>query len=766
MARLTREFQTPIAIAISKVLGGQSLKSEPAISLLASTVLCFACCSSSQAQSVTSESPSAPASNSASPTLEEIVITAQRRAENLQDVPIAVSAYTPEKVGAFRVQSIEDLQIATPQLIVNDAVAYTDVHIRGVGDNFTNPGLEQAVAIYVDGVPTEDSTGSVFDVVDISSLQVLEGPQGTLYGRNATGGAIIINTANPSNVEEGRIAVEYGKFNHEQIDAVWNEPITDDLKVRFAMRTYQDDGYISDSFLGKELGKDQYWLLRGKISWTPAEDTEFLFSTEFSDKRDGVSAVTQLAEGAPGCVACNSPGASPPNGFYSSTQGTYVPFDEHYSFSTFKFNQRFDGLSLTNLIGYRDSIFDAKADVDGSQLPAFNYHSYSRDKTFSEDLQLASNFSGPLNVIGGIFYSNSSNNFQNTLEGTNFGPLVPVNTELVKTNASSAFAELYYKIIPSLKLTVGGRYNSDRKALTSENDPDGTIAFGTAGFHQAASFHSFTPRYVLDYKTDIGTFYVSRTQGFKSGGLSTPAFNEAPTILPETIVSYEVGAKNSWLENRLRTNFDVFHYHINNLQVQVNVYPQGNVVQNAAGTTGNGAEFGAEFAATKEVTLGAGLSYLDAYYSEYKSATVYVPGPGGGGWAVYNGCAPSNCGADISGSTVENAPRWSGYVNASFDHSFSNGWKTNISAAARYSSSYYFFPNGGGLMDHFATQPSNTLINTTGYISPPGDRLRLGFYVKNLTNVRYYDYREITTDGKIYVAQHPATFGVTFQYKF
>ena len=660
------------------------------------------------------------------------------------------------------IRSTQDLTILAPGVVFNEGIAEAQVHVRGFGTTFSNAGLESPFATYIDGVPMQTPIGlGNAGVLDVSSIQILEGPQGSLYGRNATVGAMIVTTQNPTNKTEGYVAAEYGNLKHYQLTGLINTPLTDTLAIRVLAQTDHEGGYVTNLAGGNKLGDATSTTVRGKIKWSPSSAVDVILGSEYYNAKHTASSIYAITGGAPACLACaffGQPGI-PLSQFYTTNQDFHDPGTDDSSLTTLNIRANLaSGLTLTSVTGHRLSHFYLSADFDGSALSLFNYRYTGSFNQTSEDVQLASAFDGPLDFTTGVFYLHDRDTVKARLSGGLFGPLVPGEDSVVNTDSASIFAEAYYKIVPDLTLTVGGRYNYDGKSQVNVNNPDGVLAFAGPGNALNSADNSFTPRVVLNYKTSIGTFYVKRDTGVKSGGFTSPAFSPQPIVQPEKVTSYEIGAKLKALDGRLRFDIAGFYETIKDKQVAVTRLPEGLVVQNAATAKSYGLDASANFAATDKFTFGFGGAYVHARYDSYPGATFYVPDTvTGAGYVATT--------KDLAGSPLEAAPNFSGTASAAYKFGFGKGWSGSLSTVGRYTTKYFFFP-GGSSPDQFATQNEFFLLNVNGSISPPDAKVKLGFYVRNATNVKYDDTRPQQTIVRHRAPALPRTFGVNARYDF
>jgi iron complex outermembrane receptor protein len=697
--------------------------------------------------------PPPPTRHLASPRLDEVIVTAQRRSQALEKAPVSVTYLSPQTTKNLDIRTVHQLSLITPSLSFSSQDDYAMIYIRGIGTNYANPGLETPVAIYEDGVYQTAGNNNILNLMDPANVQVLNGPQGTLYGRNASGGVVLFNTADPINKEQASISGEYGSYNHQQVDVMLNQPLTPDLIFRGAARFLNDDGYIHNEYDGKELGGGETKELRGKLLWKPSAvpGLEVLASTEYSYTDEHHDYSQELLP-APLCLGC-SLGAVPPTGFYNTNQNGDGVFVEKNWLDVLRATYDVGPYSIKNVLGYRYASFGGPggSDQDYTTVNLFQFHDFVPSRTLTESLQLSTNYTGPLNFITGLDYINDRRSFFSMFDGLAFAPYevgpfagtVPENQSNVRTDSESAFLEATYKVTQNLSLTAGARYNIDQRTLDTQNNPLSTLLFANSGFIERVSYYSFTPRGVITYSTPFGNLYVSETKGFKAGGLNTPAFSEAPVIAPEKVRSEEIGLKSRLLDGRLQTSIDGFHYVDDGLQVQVtDVLAGGSVTKNAASSEGYGIEGSGRFAVTDDLILGAGADWLHARFTSYDNPSLYCPTPTGLVGCSYN----------ISNTPLPHAPNFTGFVTAEYNFPIIPGYHGSLAVAAHYTTQFAFIAGEGGPLG-LDQQKAYALVNLNGWITPDNGRYRIGFYLDNATNTQYNDF--VTTAGP-YGAYHQA----------
>jgi len=708
------------------------------------------------AASATSQEATRPEDNSQSQ-LNEILVTAERRVETLNQAPVSVSVISPQIANDLGVRSLEQLAMVTPGITVTSAnYAFTDVYIRGVGTLYTENGLENPVAIYEDGVYLERSYGNLLRVVDIANIQVVNGPQGTLYGRNATGGVILVNTADPTGKQGGEISAEFGNLSHEKITAVLNQPISDTLSFRFAGSWMKEDSYLRNDFYGAQPPPDSSdYLLRAKIKWTPSEATSALLTLEYA--QNYTSTGDHLAEGAPSCLVCNLPGTQlPPVGFYHVNLDFVGYARNRYFEGSVKVDQDLGAFHLTNTASYRDQVFRGGADEDFTSATFFNFvDPCACGTTVTDDLVLASKFSGPLNALFGLSYLHDDGYISAVFSGAAYSSPW-VNNSAVTTNSTGLFAEGYYDITDKFKLTVGGRYTSDSRSLSVGNNAAVEDAVGIGSFTRSADFHGFTPRAVLAYDSKVGNVYYSYSEGFKSGGFNTPAFTPAEPVKPEKIRAHEIGLKSLIFQQRLNTNIDVFYHDLTNLQTNIlDPTAGGTLLENAAKVSAYGVEFRAQLKVSEGLTVGTSASYLHSRYVSYPDASITCAEP-----------LPLHaCSANLAGQVTPFSPEFQGSVSANYKF-LVHGWEAGLASVIAYTSALDFSADAGGTAG-FDRQGGYALVNFSGKISSPDNRYEVGLYANNALGKEYYLFRQTSQPLAFYdEPAAPRTFGIRLTYRF
>ena len=689
----------------------------------------------------------------------EIVVTAQKRAERLQDVPLSITAVTGATLQKAGIANVRDLANVVPGLTFSSQGAWQQPAIRGVTTQVTSAGSENPVAIYLDGIYQPSQTASVFDLPDVSRVEVLKGPQGTLFGRNATGGAVQIFTVDPSFKSTGHLTVTYGAYqggpkmgNEGGLKGYVSGPLVGDVLAGGLSFFYdRNDGYLQNDVSGKKTGASTAELVRAKLLYEPTDSLKVSGTVYYSRRFDlgaeagqplnGVSAGAQW----PGAVVPSQPWHMA----YDSPQPMYRT--EAYG-ASLRIEDTTDYGTLTSLTGYTHARAFENVDVDATYSPAclaaipncVDYRVSTPEEAVSEEVDFASKQYGPLSFIAGVFIYHDKGILTGLVDPT----LVPGGIfsfrHQVISDAYAGFTEITLKPTDRLTLIGGLRYNYDQKTN-----------YGSAGGSPLTQFqkkvwHALTPRYSVRY--DIAhnvNAYFTYSEGFKSGVYADEDFI-APPANPEIIRSYEMGLKLVQPEYSL--NAALFHYKYTNLQVQ---YFNGLVAipANAATATINGLDVDATWRATLALTFHGGLSYIPhAEYDEYKNAILYIPPLGPFGLTTKNG-------ADVSGSRLLRTPKITANLSADYTRELATGALT-ASATASYSSSYDWELSG-----RVRTNAYTTLATQISY-KPDGSHFRFIVFGKNLSNADYINSALLDATADMVFYAPPREIGAQVEYSF
>jgi len=753
--------------------------------------------------------------------LEEIVVTAQRRAENLQDVPIAVSAITANTLENTGVDTTRDLPQLIPSVQFTRSGPSGLFFVRGVGTTNAAAGEEGSNAVYVDGVYMPDLGQTINTFNNIERVEVLKGPQGTLFGRNSTGGLIHIITREPGQdtVMSGEIG--YSNFTTVSGKVYAGGPISDTLSADIALTTlYQDKGwghYIAPSPLaGREAHTQAYGGVRSKLVFRPSDAVKFVLSGDYFRNRDNLGLAWKLDTVVPGSV-----GAIGPAG-YDVTSDKYAQTDQEiYGVSlTGEFDLGF--ATLTSISAYRKASNLSTFDVDGAQFNLVNIDYSSGTKSFQQELRLASNSTTPFSWQIGGFYLHSEADNVSKFYGGAFAAVRPelspgvtspvatvsqlINANL-KTNSYAVFGEATYSITPTTHLTGGIRYTMDRRHFVASQfstlfaalpAPDGRIVVPSGlrysdgsllpvpGVQDSRlSYDAVTWRVALrqELSQDINV-YASVNRGFKAGSYSLQNPFNLP-YNPQFIMAYEAGIKAEVLDRRLRFNLSGFHYDIDDYQVRSAAVanPGASLILNAATVKVDGVELEFEAAPTDQLRIFGGVTWLNSRYDKFGGAgalfqapIVYPNANSNPDTTLRTRCPPAAFGTTNPG-VVGTGPLTGGYTTCFGDVSgnkVSNAPEWSLSLGASYTipvgldqrlrlSALYSYNSGYFFEpDNFVSQEGFSLLNLSAEYRIGG--LGLEVWARNVTNTEYAVQKLTTSTGTTTALGAPRTYGVSVKW--
>jgi iron complex outermembrane receptor protein len=697
----------------------------------------------------------------------DIIVTAQRRSESLQKVPIAISAFSEASLTNAGITNTEQLVHVSPSMVINMTAGQFATFIRGVGTRIAEPGIDPSVPVYVDDRYESSANASLTELLDVARVEVVKGPQGVLFGRNATGGAVRIITNDPVNRLEGNIRATYGNYDAKELRGTINLPVTDTLAARFSALYVGHDGYARNiAPTGPRRYDNQNFIaLRGKLAWMITPDVTAKLSVDYFKQRDTSGLAFQALPPfdvnsllAAGALTGRRPG--------EVAIGATNPTNQREPSGELRVDANLGGVSIASITTYARPDVHVSSDNDGTTAAssdAVDFHVHHI--VWTQELQLVSNNGGPLNwLIGGYYYHENGFVESRTLIPTLVSPF---GRQQVKTDSLAGFAQLTYKFTDSLSLIVGGRYGHEKKELLVTATPGVLNLFDTtlSPYSRETSFSKFTPRAVLQWNFDRDSMvYASYSRGIKGGGFALPAIG-ATILRPEVLDSYEVGLKAGLLENRIQFNAAAFYYDYKDLQVSRGVVlPSGAFVvttENAATSRIKGIEADLRVRPTSALLLSGGLTYLDAKYTQFPaSARIFkidTPNPG-------NGLGTVLVPLDAAGRQLLYAPKFAAYVSAEYGMDIGAN-RLVASGTFSYKSSYELdfvvSPRTSAERQPPYTQLSARL---TYELSDP--KLSVAVFANNITDKRYLVDGSINAAGPKGIYSPPRTYGVQVGYSF
>lgn len=467
----------------------------------------------------------------------EIIVTAQRRSEALQNVPISISVADGARLEANGVRDVRDLNTVVPGLNFVVVGPYANPMIRGVGT--TQLGVESNVALYVDGIYSPNQNGNAMALPNVETVQVLKGPQGTLFGRNATGGAILITTSDPTFDVNGKVRLSYGRFNEFDARGLISAPIVQDvLAANFTAAFTRDDGYVFNTFLNKHEEPARSVSLRGKLLLQATPDLKFILTGSYTDRKP--TGITQRPFNGRTSLS-TTPGINIPTDYWTVSQdrstdttiktyGVSLRAEYDASFGTIRASSSWGRVKLRQF---------SDADFTSVVTPALRI--LRSGPEYSHELVLTTPSTKPLSVTAGLFAMGTSG-----VTDVGVGPATIINS-YGRTRAYSAFAELNWRLTDSLKLIAGLRFGNEKKYYESfvGAKPKGSLKSNT-----------WTPRVSLIQSVgNNSNIYASYSRGFASGN-----FNQSNGVAvdPEYVDAFEVGYKTA--QRHINFNVSGFYY--------------------------------------------------------------------------------------------------------------------------------------------------------------------------------------------------------------
>jgi iron complex outermembrane receptor protein len=684
----------------------------------------------------------------------DIVVTATRREQRLQDVPAAISVASGAQLDRLHIASVSDLTTITPGLTFSTAAYIPEPTIRGIGSRGVGVGDEGTVPIYVDGVYQSFPGAANLQFNNIERVEVLKGPQGALYGRNSLGGAINVVTERPGAGFTGRASLSYGRFD-DKLGKLYVAGGSDVLAASLAVVADDQDGYIRDIVSGRDYGRSQSIAILSKIAFTPTTRLKFDLSLSYSKSLNNAASPYEPVNGNTIAKRFN-PTATQASGRYeaSLTLDPLIRLRQYGAALHTSYDADFANIVLIN--SYQDNRLITLGDTDGSIVDV--NHSYSKfiGHTNYNELYATSNGSSKLQwLVGGTYYNDLSgsrplNSATKSLTTGNFGIANFVGT--LRTSAYATYGQLTYHFSDLFQVIAGGRYTSERK--------DVTVLSGTTTIVSVANgttFNKFVPSVTLQLTPSRNlNLYAKYSEGFKSGLFNANATTGAAAqpIQPETLKQYEAGIKA-----RISPVFriEASGYYGNYDGIQANRFdPASNLAQLA--NAGDARIYGFELAGAFDLgrlTLSGNIAWQHARYRDAPAVQVYLP-------TVIGGVAVGgNTGsfADISGKTVIKTPALTAGTQAEYRIPVSAGdlrLTGNVSYTGR---SYWDVTNR-------LSQKPYVLVDGAIAFDPKVGGFTVSLWARNLLN-SYYDRAVVASlSGDFRVPAEPRTYGIEIGYKW
>jgi iron complex outermembrane receptor protein len=737
-----------------------------------------------------SQAGEAPA-DSGGPALEEVVVTAQKRTQRLQDVPVAVTAVSGEALQNRQITDTNDLTQIVPSLTYQQGnnPSNSTFRIRGLGTALFGQGTESDVSVVLDGVVLARQAEGFTDLADIERVEVLRGPQGTLFGKNATAGLINVVTAAPSKELSGSTSFTVAQDNEYRVNETLAGPLSDTLSGRLTSYYNYVGGYIDNLTRDDEANGYHSWGARGKLEWDATERLKLLFTASYNQENAECCQSTLIRSDNAALTQLSAPAVPRP---YNTEVVSNLPVSYNTKEQLYSLNTGYDvGFgTVTSITAYQHYAFTNNVDFDGlnTPVPIFTGPSFAQFDVnggpialgeFSEELRMASSGENRLNYVAGVYFDSlgldrafsrrlaqcPAGNPKNA--GLTLGADCPApayasggHTAHLSSKSYAAFGQLDYGLIGGLKAIAGLRVQHDTQSVHGHRTGLPLVAgdaplFGAIDGTVSTSDSGVSGRTGLQYQFDKNAqVYATYSRGFKGKGLDTEVtanFVTQQPVRPETVNSYEVGFKGVAWNHRFETNVALFLADYTNLQIQANRSDpaSGNFVfvqTNAGASRSKGAEFEANWLPLDNLTVGMSADYVDASINanglncplQYQAAAVAVPV---GGAQPYNTCFKQALAAggfaaptqNVRGGSLPLSPKWQFSLHPRYEWKM-GGYMAFADVNVAYQGSEIFAVEQNPLL----RQGAYTIVDASIGLHPQLRGFFLTFFVKNLFDRHFY----------------------------
>jgi iron complex outermembrane recepter protein len=711
-----------------------------------------------------------------------VVVTANRTEETLQSVPMDVSVLSGQQANAMGVTDAQSLAASVPGLLFNRQANTAIPFIRGVGSPVGEAGDEPSVAFYVDDVYEPAAAASLANFSSLDRIEVDKGPQGTVFGRNATGGVVQVLTRNPT--PEPSVDLSLGLANYDtQSASVYAtgqllNTLTGNVAVNAAQQT---DGWGHNAVSGEQTYTGWNYGGRAKLLWTPADRTSALLNVDFDDTRteEGVN-----LRAFPGTTSFNPAGAGfpPPEGYYDTNAIPATHSITYQSGASLKVLHEFEWANFVSITAWRNTTAVEGIDEDAG-IPLADAVVTTKERTWTEEIRLSSTAHAKLSWIAGLFYFHDVAGYDPLyLYGLAFLPLPYINTfGNQTTNSWAPFAQGKWEFLPATNLTLGIRYTNDHRRLDASTQNASGPVTPVSNSPQSATWSEPTYRAVLDHHfTNEVMTYIAYNRGFKSGlfnPLVLPGSTIEPPVAPEIVDAYSIGAKSDLLERRLRLDLEGFYYNYKDIQVE-QILSGATHITNAAGAIIRGIDVDATISPVPHLTIFAAMEFLSGHYTSYPNGQFYIYNAYSGGNCLFS--APGSCSAavlppnynsatgtwDLRGNHTVETPPFSASLTVQEEIPSAVGIFRPTANWTHTGHYYADVDNGRGQIA--PSTPNNdrqglvNLLNASLSWNSRDDRWQILAWGKNLTGVRYWSYAQENGFETQYSAAPPRTFGATF----
>lgn len=691
--------------------------------------------------------------------IEEVIVTALKREESLQEVSVGVAVLDGEQLENFHINNVQDIQLYVPSLTVNDSFGTAQISSRGLGLSSVSAGIDPAVGLYVDGAVINSPTAQLFSLFDLERAEVLRGPQGSLFGRNTMAGAVNLITAKPGDELEGHARITMGEYSLVETEGALGGPLSETIRARVAWRQIDRDGFGRNEFTGSEVDDLSQKMMRAHLEFLPDEDFNLLLTAESARQDDNSLAFKVKGETFPGIPGKGAPGA---DGFPVDTRNISTEFDprndrETWSITgttTWYINEE---ITNRNIFNYRDisvnliqdldlSSVIQREDVNGvggtNQERPINVEQSSAEFQLFYDGQFLERH---IDIVGGLYLFSEESSTANKI---GFQPLTgrertlsdgSISTDhrvqlsgVKETESWAVFMNARYELMTGFTVKVAGRFNKDDISVEKENlifvggglGPQRSIA----PFDESKTFKEFSPEVGVEWRpNDDMMVYYTYSEGFKAGTVPIGSTSGLGFVEPEIIDNHEFGLKSSWLDGSVIFNASAFYYEVTDLQLQRSL-PTGDggftlELANSADLNGNGFEADLFWSVSDRARLFGSIAYVN---TEFQDGFVSVDPTN-----PVQFTDPAAAQEDLSGNEAAQAPEWSATTHAEYDLPFNpGGGAVLLSIDISYKGDHFFseFNNSNLHQDAY------TLVDAAIKFTAADEKWTATLWGKNLTD--------------------------------
>lgn len=698
--------------------------------------------------------------------LDTVLVTAQRRSEDLQDVGMALAVFDSEALLAAGVTDAMQLQTVVPSLTYLATGTAAQPYLRGIGTRQSVVGLEPSIATYIDDRYVARPFAAMFDMLDIERVEVLKGPQGVLYGRNAAGGAIRAITRDPREPSL-EVAGTAGSHAARRLSVAAGGSFADAWRGQIAAAVERRDGFATNVIPeGRAMADDvDRVAYRGKLLWdaTDAVTAKLGFSwwssTDWAGRDVVAAGVPEANRGGAlyGGVTTREPDQ------FATTLARDNDMTELAA--DLRFDVRLAKLDFVSVTTYTDDDFEQVFDVDASSARLVDLRMIEPSETWSQEFHLLSREKAKLEWLAGMYvYRQDAANTYVLEDTVSAQPAFAAGTDVsngrqdVLTQAYALFAQAAYGFGERWTANIGGRWSRERKRVTLDDAP-GAVTNVPTPYADERNWDDFTPRVALEYRGNLGLAYASYSRGFKSGGYNYPA-SVNPVLNPETLDSYEIGVKSDLGSERLRVSSALFYYDFANLQVTRGGTGTFLTTENAASARVRGLEVDVSAAVTPSLSIQGGLALIDSEYTDY-TAGVLVPQ-----MVPPYGSTPLPGGLDVRGQSLLRSPDEAAYIGIHYEARLAGGGRIPVSIDYSYKGDYYFDFSAVEATEWLKQDAYGLLNARVAYAGGAGSGWEIGVWGRNLTDAAYYEDAVLFTASSRISYADPRTYGIDFKLRF